>query len=213
MNSDKKYTLILLTTTLISVGIMICFNNTSSHYEFGYNFEDEDNKDSVENKELIISHEENIEDKSVQDIEKDLNDNSKKDEVGEVIEGILDSNSTKYNKKVEGKVQDSYDNNDNNIGSLEDDKSITVFKVDKNNIINEISNKDKLKLIKMANNLSISDYKELLEHVKRSDELLAAIDIFKLLKEKLSINDYERLTEILLPFIDINTIENKINEK
>ena len=213
MNSDKKYIAILLTTTLISVGIMTYFINITSYYEVGYNFEIKKDEDGINNKdELIVKYEEKLDDKSVQDIESDLNDDSKNDGI---IEENLDSNN-EYKEKIDSKSKESSNNNKNNtigIESLEQDESVAVFKVDKNSIINEIPNKDKLKLIKMANNLSISDYKELVDHVKRNDELPAAIDIFKLLKRKLTINDYEQLTKILLPYIDIDMIENIINEK
>lgn len=89
----------------------------------------------------------------------------------------------------------------------------SIFKTDKNNIINKISSSDKLKIIKMANSLSVNDYRNLINNIKRSDEVLAAMDIFQLLKNKLSDKQYKELIAILDPYIDIKMIENKINEK
>ena len=212
MNSDKKYTVVLLIVTLISVGIMIYFNDIQNYLEYNYFTVNEDSS-FINNDNLNL--EEKVNDDSVQDIRNEINNTLLKEE--NIIEKSLDNSiDEKYEEKLEDVVEEknnTYINDNNgNISTLEE-KSITVFKVDKNNIVSKIPNKDKLKLLGMANSLSVNDYKELLTHVKRSDELLAAVDIFKLLKEKLSVRDYEKLTEILLPYIDIHMIENKINEK
>lgn len=214
MNSDKKYIVILLITTLLSVGIMIYFADTQNYLEYNYFIVEEEDRSLINNNDS--SAEGKLQSDSVQDIEDERNDISLKGE--EIIEEVLDdSEDSKYKEELENTEQEEnsncIDNDNRDILILEEEKSITVFKIDKNNIVNEISNKDKLKLLKMANSLSVSDYKALLDHVKRSDELLAAIDIFTLLKEKLSVNDYEKLTKILFPYIDIEMIENKINEK
>ena len=214
MNSDKKYIVILLITTLLSVGIMIYFADTQNYLEYNYFIVEEEDRSLINNNDS--SAEGKLQSDSVQDIEDERNDISLKGE--EIIEEALDdSEDGKYKEELENTEQEEnsncIDNDNRDILILEEEKSITVFKIDKNNIVNEISNKDKLKLLKMANSLSVSDYKALLDHVKRSDELLAAIDIFTLLKEKLSVNDYEKLTKILFPYIDIEMIENKINEK
>ena len=89
----------------------------------------------------------------------------------------------------------------------------SVFKTDKNSIINKISSIDKLKIMKMANSLSANDYRNLINNIKRNDEVLAATEIFELLKNKLSKKQYDELVLILDPYIDIKMIENKINEK
>ena len=89
----------------------------------------------------------------------------------------------------------------------------SVFKTDKNSIINKISNIDKLKIMKIANSLSANDYRNLINNIKRNDEVLAATEIFELLKNKLSKKQYDELVLILDPYIDIKMIENKINEK
>lgn len=211
MNSDKKYIVILLTTTLISIGIMIYFTNVQSYLADNY-FTVEKDSSFINNDNLNLQ--EKLEEDSVQDIEEG-NDTLLKEE--NIIDEPLNDNVDKQDKEAldntEQEKNNDYISKDSVDIQILEEKSVTVFKVDKNNIVSEISNKDKLKLLKMANSLSVNDYKTLLEHVKRSDELLAAMDIFRLLKEKLSVNDYEKLTKILLPYIDIDMIENKINEK
>ena len=200
MNSDKKYTVVLLIVTLISVGIMIYFNDIQNYLEYNYFTVNEDSS-FINNDNLNL--EEKVNDDSVQDIRNEINNTLLKEE--NIIEKSLDNSiDEKYEEKLEDVVEEknnTYINDNNgNISTLEEEKSITVFKVDKNNIVSKIPNKDKLKLLGMANSLSVNDYKELLTHVKRSDELLAAVDIFKLLKEKLSVRDYEKLTEKFLTY-------------
>ena len=62
----------------------------------------------------------------------------------------------------------------------------------------------------IAKNLSLTDYGVLLEHIKRNDELDAAIDIFKILKDKLEEDEYKEMKDILSPYINIELIEEKI---
>lgn len=82
--------------------------------------------------------------------------------------------------------------------------------MDKHSIPKKISRKDKLKLMSIAKNLSIPNYFELLEHIKRNDELDAAIDIFRILKDKLDEEEYNLLKDIMDPYINIQLIEEKI---
>lgn len=227
MKSDKKYIVILLTTTLISVVTMIFFVDVENYLQYKYFSVDKDSyfiKNDNTNTEGILD------DNIVQDIENKTKDtlikegNTVEEFVDDFADSADDNVDNTYKEKLEDIIEEKndiveekdniYTNNDSsNIPILEEERSITVFKMDKNNIVSNISNKDKLKLLKMANSLSINDYKELLAHIKRNDELLAAMDIFELLKEKLSANDYKKLTDILLPYVDIDIIENKINER
>ena len=89
-------------------------------------------------------------------------------------------------------------------------ESKEVFKVDKYSIPKKINKADKFKLMSIAKNLSLTDYGVLLEHIKRNDELDAAIDIFKILKDKLEEEEYKEMKDILSPYINIELIEEKI---
>ena len=62
----------------------------------------------------------------------------------------------------------------------------------------------------IAKNLSIQDYFKLLEHVKRNDELDAAVDIFRILKDKLEKEEYDLIKEIMDPYMNIELIEERI---
>lgn len=112
----------------------------------------------------------------------------------------------KGEKEDINKDKDKY----NNLKEKPIKKEEKVFKVDKYSIPNKISRRDKIKLISMSKELSVSDYGLLLEHIKRTDELEAAVDIFKILKNKLSYKDYKLIKEIFNPYINIELIEGKI---
>lgn len=117
-------------------------------------------------------------------------------------------------KAREEKVEEEYINKDrdkeNNLKENPIKEEEKVFKVDKYSIPNKISKRDKIKLISMSKQLSLSDYGLLVEHIKRTDELEAAVDIFKILKDKLSYRDYKLIKEIFNPYINIELIEEKI---
>ncbi|MPQ42550.1 hypothetical protein [Clostridium tarantellae] len=113
--------------------------------------------------------------------------------------------NNKENINDKKKVKESY--------NFEKEESVQVFKMDKNKLINEISFKDKLTVLSIIKNLSSNEYKELLNNIKRNDELDAAVDIFTILKNNLSVKDYEELKEIAEPYLNIEIIEKKIKCK
>ena len=118
------------------------------------------------------------------------------------MEGKSKENATniKKNEKYKEKVAEEKSSKE----------SKEVFKVDKYSIPKKINKADKFKLMSIAKNLSLTDYGVLLEHIKRNDELDAAIDIFKILKDKLEEKEYKEMKDILSPYINIELIEEKI---
>lgn len=216
MKNNRKYISIVIVATFLSVFTMIFY------FDIKY-YLDSNNKSLQGSKESYLKDEKEVQDTLEKEMpsEKEEQNNNNKDIILEV-----EDNGVK-NRTGDEVVNNNYKNIDNiqdndsikmeETGSLDKDKFndevTSIFKVDKNSIISEISNIDKLKIIKMSNRLSVDDYKELANNIKRSDELLAATDIFRLLKSKLSNRDYRELTMILSPYINIEIIENKINEK
>lgn len=149
-------------------------------------------------------------------------DNIKNDtHVNEEINSSI--NTSTYIEPNNNSSSDNYINSNKNINNkystnrevddLLGEDTVAVFKVNKNTIPSKISSKDKLKMLKMANSLSVNDYKSVAENIKRSDELAAATDIFFVLKNKLSSENYKELKKILTPYIDIDLIEKNINKK
>ena len=210
MNKGLLSFLVLFFTTLI-IGTMTYFVNL--------NYEEAKLKaesvKSQKNEILNINEEEN-EQKAIEnnkkDIEKEnISENSNKQS------NDLDKSQLKEEKEIEGKSKENATNIKKNekykekVAEEESSKeSKEVFKVDKYSIPNKINKADKFKLMSIAKNLSLTDYGVLLEHIKRNDELDAAIDIFKILKDKLEEKEYKEMKDILSPYINIELIEEKI---
>ncbi|HEE9844783.1 hypothetical protein [Clostridium perfringens] len=214
MNKGLLSFLVLFFTTLI-MGAMTYFVNL--------NYEEAKLKaESVKNQKneiLNINEEENGQ-KAIENNKEELKEDREKENISEnnnKQSNDLDKSQLKEEKEIEGKSKENATNIKKNEKSKEkvaDEKSSKeskeVFKVDKYSIPKKINKSDKFKLMSIAKNLSLTDYGVLLEHIKRNDELDAAIDIFKILKDKLEEKEYKEMKDILSPYINIELIEEKI---
>lgn len=209
MNKGFLSFLVLFFTTLI-MGTMMYFVNLN-YEEVKFQAESAKNQ---RNEILDIDEEENkkntIENNKEDREKEDISDNNKQI-------NNLDEVKPKEEKELEGKTREESTNikkNENYNKKVEVEKaskeSKEVFKVDKYSIPKKINKTDKFKLMAIAKNLSLTDYGVLLEHIKRNDELDAAIDIFKILKDKLEEDEYREMKDILSPYINIELIEEKI---
>nr|WP_243157222.1 hypothetical protein [Clostridium perfringens] len=210
MNKGLLSFLVLFFTTLI-IGTMTYFVNL--------NYEEAKLKaesvKSQKNEILNINEEENgqkaIENNKEDREKENISENSNKQS------NDLDKSQLKEEKEIEGKSKENATNikkNEKYKEKVAEEKSSKeskeVFKVDKYSIPKKINKADKFKLMSIAKNLSLTDYGVLLEHIKRNDELDAAIDIFKILKDKLEEKEYKEMKDILSPYINIELIEEKI---
>ena len=214
MNKGPLSFLVLFFTTLI-MGAMTYFVNL--------NYEEAKLKaESVKNQKnevLNINEEENGQ-KAIENNKEELKEDREKENISEnnnKQSNDLDKSQLKEEKEIEGKSKENATNIKKNEKSKEkvaeeksSKESKEVFKVDKYSIPKKINKADKFKLMSIAKNLSLTDYGVLLEHIKRNDELDAAIDIFKILKDKLEEKEYKEMKDILSPYINIELIEEKI---
>lgn len=214
MNKGLLSFLVLFFTTLI-MGAMTYFVNL--------NYEEAKLKaESVKNQKneiLNINEEENGQ-KAIENNKEELKEDREKENISEnnnKQSNDLDKSQLKEEKEIEGKSKENATNIKKNEKSKEkvaeeksSKESKEVFKVDKYSIPKKINKADKFKLMSIAKNLSLTDYGVLLEHIKRNDELDAAIDIFKILKHKLEEKEYKEMKDILSPYINIELIEEKI---
>ncbi|WP_322875246.1 hypothetical protein [Clostridium perfringens] len=216
MNKGLLSFLVLFFITLI-MGAMTYFINL--------NYEEAKLKaESVKNQKneiLNINEEENGQ-KAIENNKKELKEDREKENISEnnnKQSNDLDKSQLKEEKEIEieGKSKENTTNIKKNEKSKEkvaeeksSKESKEVFKVDKYSIPKKINKADKFKLMSIAKNLSLTDYGVLLEHIKRNDELDAAIDIFKILKDKLEEKEYKEMKDILSPYINIELIEEKI---
>ncbi|MBI5976868.1 hypothetical protein SNJ89_11835 [Clostridium perfringens] len=214
MNKGLLSFLVLFFITLI-MGAMTYFINL--------NYEEAKLKaESVKNQKneiLNINEEENGQ-KAIENNKEELKEDREKENISEnnnKQSNDLDKSQLKEEKEIEGKSKENATNIKKNEKSKEkvaeeksSKESKEVFKVDKYSIPKKINKADKFKLMSIAKNLSLTDYGVLLEHIKRNDELDAAIDIFKILKDKLEEKEYKEMKDILSPYINIELIEEKI---
>ncbi|EHK2362817.1 hypothetical protein [Clostridium perfringens] len=214
MNKGLLSFLVLFFTTLI-MGAMTYFVNL--------NYEEAKLKaESVKNQknEILNINEEEKGQKAIENNKEELKEDREKENISEnnnKQSNDLDKSQLKEEKEIEGKSKENATNIKKNEKSKEkvaeeksSKESKEVFKVDKYSIPKKINKADKFKLMSIAKNLSLTDYGVLLEHIKRNDELDAAIDIFKILKDKLEEKEYKEMKDILSPYINIELIEEKI---
>lgn len=213
MNKGFLSFLVLFFTTLI-MGSMMYFVNLN-YEEVKFQAESAKNQ---RNEILDIDEEENKKN-TIENNKEDLKEDREKENISENNKqsSNLDEFKPKEEKELEGKTREESTNikkNENYNKKVEVEKaskeSKKVFKVDKFSIPKKINKADKFKLMAIAKNLSLTDYGVLLEHIKRNDELDAAIDIFKILKDKLEEDEYREMKDILSPYINIELIEEKI---
>lgn len=213
MNKGFLSFLVLFFTTLI-MGAMMYFVNLN-YEEVKFQAESAKNQ---RNEILDIDEEENKKN-TIENNKEDLKKDSEKENISDNNNqsSNLDEVKPKEEKELEGKTREESTNikkNENYNKKVEVEKaskeSKEVFKVDKYSIPKKINKADKFKLMAIAKNLSLTDYGVLLEHIKRNDELDAAIDIFKILKDKLEEDEYKEMKDILSPYINIELIEEKI---
>ena len=214
MNKGPLSFLVLFFTTLI-IGTMTYFVNL--------NYEEAKLKaESVKSQknEILNMNEDENGQKAIENNKEELKEDREKENISEnnnKQSNDLDKSQLKEEKEIEGKSKENATNIKKNEKSKEkvaeeksSKESKEVFKVDKYSIPKKINKADKFKLMSIAKNLSLTDYGVLLEHIKRNDELDAAIDIFKILKDKLEEKEYKEMKDILSPYINIELIEEKI---
>lgn len=214
MNKGFLSFLVLFFTT-VTMGAMMYFVNLN--YE-QVKFQVDSTKN--ERNEISEINEEKSEQKTIENNKEDLREDKDEENISEnnhKKNNNLDEYRLKEEKELESKTKENVKNIKENekykekveMGKSSEERK-EVFKVDKCSIPKKINKADKFKLISIAKNLSLTDYGVLLEHIKRNDELDAAIDIFKILKDKLEYKEYKEMKDILSPYINIELIEEKI---
>lgn len=217
------FSFIVLFLTTITMGIMFWSTSSSGIFLKEINnrkLEESFVEKEFDTSEIINKIEENILKKKVDfnkntSVEEQEYNKSKDDK-----KNIVDREPYSQNQKEKNTLEEAKDNIEGNYlgedrkNSDEDDHSlnnkIDVFKVNKYSIPSKIKISDKGKLLSIAKSLSFSDYRLLLEHIKRNDELDAAVDIFRILKDRLNEDEYNFIKDIMNPYINIELIESNI---
>ena len=90
--------------------------------------------------------------------------------------------------------------------------SKSVYKVDKEKILERLSSDDKRDFDKIINRLSAFDIGKIKEYYKDSNDEEGVVNIFKLLKRRLTVEDYRRIYEISSSFVEFDNIKGEIKK-
>ncbi|SHE67331.1 hypothetical protein [Clostridium fallax] len=203
--------IIIIVSTIITVFFMNIISNTidnTADIKSDKIVKNSYNEDLNYNKENIDSNKKNT-------IDNNIKVNKEKNKIS------IEKNNEYKNKEKINKNLENYNRENSILNNIETNKSketvkkdikedIGVFKVNKNRLQDKISFKDKKQLLYLSTKLNGKDIKNIINYMKSDNELWAATNIFKTLKEKLSIKDYEKIKEILSPYMEIDNIEKNI---
>lgn len=88
--------------------------------------------------------------------------------------------------------------------------SKSLYKINKKNVLYQLEDKEKQELEVIIYKLSAFDIGKIESYIEDSDEDRGAINMFKLLKKRLSSEDYNRIREICVIFLDIDELEKQM---
>lgn len=82
-----------------------------------------------------------------------------------------------------------------------------VYKVDKEKVLERLSADDKREFDKIINRLSAFDIGKIKDYYEDSNDEEGVVNIFKLLKKRLTIEEYKRIYEISASFLEFDNIK------
>ena len=163
----------------------------------------------LENKDNDNSYTKELKNENSIDIKNKTNQNPKENKDEKNNKSI--DNKTNKDDRIEKENQDNLvSNKDNSSKKVEKKESISVFKVNKHTLLQNLPVKDKFKLLYMCKGLSTIDMANIKEYMKSSNEIEASSEIFKILRQRLSKEDYNEIKKILNPYVNIEYIENNM---
>ena len=134
---------------------------------------------------------------------------SKKDQVVEAKKPIDESKNNDNSKTSDSNIvrsetelpkESPSENNDT-------EKTASVFKVNREDIFSELSFFDKEKLLLISTKLKVSDYKKINVLLQGDVDGTGVLTSLKILKDKLSKNDYSKIKQIFSKFINMDLVD------
>jgi hypothetical protein len=215
---EKVYSSIIIIITVISVSILLAYKDNS--YDYGdlkidqeqFQVNNHDNKNNID----IGKREANTINKPSTKLINNNSNSSYKENLNNSEIKYNSSGDTNLKEDIKDKDKDDIyaDNKMDEEYSVEDEtvQTMSIFKVDKSTIISKLSVTDKAKLLYISRKLSSADYSNIQDDLKSSNELEAAEDIFKILKNRLSSQDYNKVKNILAPYINVEYIDGNLEK-
>ncbi|MGL4991989.1 MAG: hypothetical protein ACRC57_12665 [Sarcina sp.] len=203
---NKKYlsVLVIAITLILSVFMILKNQMIKSDVIFvSSKPEKSDNKSLLENglDEFLKEIEGDIVENNTAEINNKFY-NHEKDDV-KVLENELIKEKSKSNEKF------SSDTSNEKIYSTEKKINTTypVFKIDKTEILKDMSLKDKTTLTAMMTKLSMQDCATIIDNIKKYGELECVIKINDLLKKRLNDTDYKIVENIFEKYINMQVLK------
>lgn len=148
-----------------------------------------------------------------------LTEEAKKRKLNELHESQVEDMNNYYNdkyatndngKKEVSKEESNEDDTKNDTSIDNGDKNDTqVFKVAKEEIKDKLTLSDKQKILSVARKLSPSDYEKINKYINNEDGDQGVIDAVRLLRDRLSDKDYEKIKEVAGKFLNLEVVEKK----
>lgn len=214
--SKKILSFIVILCTTICVGIMIYsskvnINENSVNGKVEVMNEDKKNNNENSKKQNIKSEDKSNLNEEAGKKSIEITDSYKKNKM-EAIEGKINqdknevfSKDNSSNSKESQITQSKCDDNKSNTNS-NNEKDVSVFKVSKSKIKDDLTIADKEKLLSIGSKLSAVDYEKINEYLKNGNEEDIKNTI-KLLKERLSDKDYKKVQQVAEKFINMDLVD------
>lgn len=205
---NKKYlSILVITITLILSVYMILKNQVikSDVILVSAKPEHNDNKSLLEGglDEFLKEIEGDIVEKYIEETNNQFNNLER--QVGTVIKDESNKenkNSEKNSNNINNEVSKKFYTKESKINT-----SYPVFKIDKTEILKDMSLKDKTILTTMMTKLSMQDCATIIDNIKRYGELECVIKINELLKKRLNDEDYKIVENIFEKYINMQVLK------
>lgn len=151
-----------------------------------------------------VSKKENVKEDNKEDNKEDKENNSNSSQSLNSEDESSNKILNEEDKNTELEKKDT--NNINNKEAIQSNASL--FTVKKEEILDKLSFKDKTKLLSVANKMSAVDVERIRESLEKNNEKEGAAEVFKVIKRRLTDEDYKQVKEILSPYINIKLLES-----
>lgn len=156
-------------------------------------------------------------------LEEDSNKEENKDNIKQKENLKKDNTTNNYSENIEGNsnLEKNYtynvENTENkdlhinlvNENSEEENLNQKIFNIEKDQIIDKLSLKDKVKLLSIAKKISVVDVEKIKSNLNKDGEE-GILEVAKVLKYRLQAEDYDTVKDILSPYVNIKFIESII---
>ena len=151
-----------------------------------------------------VSKKENVKEDNKEDNKEDKENNSNSSQSLNSEDESSNKILNEEDKNTE--LEKKHTNNINNKEAIQSNASL--FTVKKEEILDKLSFKDKTKLLSVANKMSAVDVERIRESLEKNNEKEGAAEVFKVIKRRLTDEDYKQVKEILSPYINMKLLES-----